>query len=121
MRAALATGWLLAAQLGLAASTAAADSYRLAFSKSENIEIFVEHPAGSEWCSPRLSLRAVHGGAADTTGLARLLPKLGALLKSQCPQAAALEWVATTADGKPFANGTSSKAELWALRVAPAN
>ncbi|MBT0961467.1 hypothetical protein [Denitromonas iodatirespirans] len=111
---------LAATALGLSAGVALADSYRLALSKSENIEIFIEHAAGSAWCSPRLSLRAVHGGAADTAGLARLLPKLGALLKSQCPQASALDWVSTTADGKPFANGTSSKAELWVLHTTPA-
>lgn len=112
--------WWLAAVLGLAATNALADSYRLAFSKSENIEIFVEHAAGTPWCAPHLSLRAVHGGSSDTAALARLLPKLGALLNSQCPNATGLDWVSTDTNGRPVANGTSSKADLWALRVTPA-
>ncbi|MCZ4306494.1 hypothetical protein O4G98_17290, partial [Zoogloeaceae bacterium G21618-S1] len=104
----------------LVATSALADSYRLAFSKSENIEIFVEHAAGTPWCAPHLSLRAVHGGSPDTAALARLLPKLGALLNNQCPKATALDWVSTAGDGRAVAKGTSSKADLWALRVAPA-
>ena len=111
--------YLLLAALALPATVAVADSYRLAFSQSENIELFVEHPAGRPWCAPKLSLRAVHGGVAETAGLARLLPKLGALLNTQCPQATTIDWVSQRPDGSAFAQGTSSKAELWALRVAP--
>jgi len=112
--------WWLAGALGLVSTHALAESYRLAFSKSENIEIFVEHAAGTPWCAPHLSLRAVHGGKPDTAALARLLPKLGALLNSQCPKVTALDWVSTAADGQAVAKGTSSRADLWALRIAPA-
>lgn len=99
---------------------AGAESYRLAFSRAENVEIFVEHAAGAQWCSPRLEVRAVYGGAPDQEALARLFPKLGALLDAQCPAAAMIEWVSTTADGRRVAQGTSAKAELWALRASPA-
>ena len=55
--------WWLAGALGLVSLHALAGYYRLAFSKSENIEIFVEHAAGTPWCAPRICrLRAVHGG-----------------------------------------------------------
>ena len=97
-----------------------AESYRLAFSRAENVEIFVEHAAGAAWCSPRLEVRAVYGGAPDQEALARLFPKLGALLDAQCPAAGMIEWVSTTADGRMVAQGTSAKAELWALRTSPA-
>lgn len=99
---------------------AGAESYRLAFSRAENVEIFVEHASGTQWCSPRLEVRAVYGGAPDQEALARLFPKLGALLDAQCPAATMIEWVSTTADGRTVAQGTSAKAELWALRTLPA-
>lgn len=102
---------------GAAASTG---SFRLAFSKAENIEIFVDHASGSEWCAPTLKLRAVHGGEPDLQALAGLLPKLGALLDRQCPQASNIHWTSTTADGRAVASGTSAKADQWALRTAPA-
>ncbi len=105
-----------AATAGASAST---ESFRLAFSKAENIEIFVDHAGRSEWCAPALKLRAVHGGEPDQQALAGLLPKLGALLDKQCPQASLIEWTSTTADGKPVARGTSAKADRWAMRTTP--
>lgn len=102
---------------GAAAPTA---SFRLAFSKAENIEIFIDHAQRGEWCAPELKLRAVHGGKPDPQALAGLLPRLGALLDRQCPQAARIAWTSTTADGKPLASGTSTKADRWAMRTASA-
>ncbi len=109
---------LAAALLGAVVATPAyADSYRLAFSRAENIEIFVEHPAGEPWCSSKLMMRVVYGGEPDQAALERLLPRLGALLDAQCPQAASIEWTSTTADNRFVARGSSSRTEHWALRT----
>lgn len=112
---------LLAA--GLAAPMAAmAQDYRLAYSKAENIEIFVEGATQENWCSPTLKLRAVHGGAVDPQAWSRLLPKLGALFAQQCPAAASANWRELSADGKQLAQGSSKAADGWQLvaTAAPA-
>lgn len=97
-----------------AAQPAFAEAYRLAYSKAENIEIFIDH-SGANWCSDALNMRAVYGGAADQEALGKLLPKVGVLLGKQCPQATSLRWISSDASGKPLAHGTSTKAASWAL------
>jgi len=103
---------LLATGLGVSADAQGQD-YRLAFSKAENIEVFVEGANQDNWCAPNLNLRAVHGGAPDTAALARLMPRLGALFKQQCPQTATVNWRSVDAAGKPFAQGTSRAQDGW--------
>jgi len=111
---------LLAAGLGVTATVHAQD-YRLAFSKAENIEVFVEGATKDDWCAPSLNLRAVHGGAPDVAALARLMPRLGALFKQQCPQAADVHWRSVDAAGKPFAQGVSRAQDGWQVSAsAPA-
>jgi len=95
-----------------------AESSRLAFSKAENIEIFVEHAAGAPWCSDRPDLRVVFHGAPDMAALERLMPKLGALLGQQCPQAGDVAWRSQDSAGKAVAAGSSSKADQWKAVVA---
>ncbi len=97
-----------------------ADSFRLAFSKAENIEIFVEHAAGAPWCSAKPDLRVVYHGAPDPAALERLLPKLGALLGQQCPQAEAVTWRSQDGAGKAVAQGSGSKAGQWRPGAATA-
>lgn len=110
---------LLAAGLG-SPWTAQAQDYRLAYSKAENMEIFVEGATQENWCSTTLSLRAVHGGAVDEQALARLLPKLGALFSQQCPQAQQATWRELDAQGKQLAQGSSRAADGWQLAGAGA-
>lgn len=95
-----------------------AEAYRLAYSKAENIEIFIDHAAGSPWCSAHLDLRAVYGAAPDAAALGRLLPKIGVLLGKQCPQAVDLRWASYTSAGARVADGTSTKAAAWAMQAS---
>ena len=97
-----------------------AEAYRLAYSKAENIEIFIDHATGSPWCGPHLDLRAVYGAAPDAAALGRLLPKIGVLLGKQCPQAVDLRWTSVNNAGARVADGTSTKANGWAMQVAAA-
>lgn len=110
---------LLAAGLG-APALAAAQDYRLAFSKAENIEIFVEGATQDNWCAEALTLRAAYGGVPDEQALARLLPKLGALFAQQCPQASTATWHSVDSTGKRLGQGSSRAADGWQL-VAAAN
>lgn len=108
--------WAMAG--AFACGPAWAESSRLAFSKAENIEIFVEHAAGAPWCSERPDLRVVFHGAPDMAALERLMPKLGALLGQQCPQASDVTWRSQDSAGKVVAAGISSKAGQWKAVVA---
>ncbi len=111
---------VLALASSFASASAMADSHRLAYSKAENIEIFVDHAANAPWCSANLSMRAVFGGAPDQSALGRLLPKIGVLLGKECPQATQLQWISTSAAGALVAQGASSKADGWAMQTTTA-
>lgn len=111
----------LAMASAFASGSVWAESHRLAFSKSEQIEIFVEHAAGASWCSPQLTMRVVYLAEPNPSALTTLMPKLGALLDQQCPTATVVNWASANAQGNAIAHGTSSKATNWALVTAPAN
>ncbi|MGG4773044.1 hypothetical protein ACLO87_00245 [Paenalcaligenes sp. Me52] len=108
---------IVAVGAGLYASSAAAEDFRLAYSKAEDIEIFVENASADNWCKPELALRAVYGASGDTVALGRLLPKLGALFAQQCPQAQSATWRAVNSQGTQVADGISQGATGWALLV----
>lgn len=101
--------------LALSIPAMAADSaHRLAFSKAENLEVFVDHAAGQAWCSPTLKLRFAFGGAPNQDAVERLMPRLGGLLGKECPEAISATWRSTDASGTQLANGTSAKSGGWA-------
>lgn len=103
---------------------AADNSHRLVYSKAENIEVFVDHAGGQPWCSSALNMRFAFGGAANQNTLERLLPKLGGLLASQCPQAESLNWQSLDQNGQLQAQGRASKSGAWIAQVmqsAPAS
>ncbi|WP_322999231.1 hypothetical protein [Castellaniella sp.] len=118
MKSALMTVTLVAAVV--VSSPAAAQSYRLAYSKAENIEIFIQGATQQSWCKPELDLRVVYHDTPDPQAWAGLMPKLGALLDRQCPQATAVSWTTVDAAGKTLAQGVSDKARHWALASTPA-
>jgi hypothetical protein len=110
---------LLAALVVASAPVLGAERYRLAYSRSADIEIFVTHATGASWCAPTLQISAVHGGTPDAAAFGQLMPKLGGLLDAQCPEATRIEWSRTTRDGQVLARGTSAKADQWAVRALP--
>ncbi|KTT52439.1 hypothetical protein NS337_15940 [Pseudomonas oryzihabitans] len=106
---------LLALTLLAMATAAQAESTRLAYSKAEDVEVFVDHAAAA-WCAPDLALRFVYGKPAEAVAVERLMPKIGALLGKQCDQAERLTWTATgTTDAR--LNGTAAKATAWTAQV----
>ncbi|WP_158890227.1 MULTISPECIES: hypothetical protein [unclassified Pseudomonas] len=106
---------LLALTLLATATAAQAESTRLAYSKAEDVEVFVDHPAAA-WCAPDLALRFVYGKAAEAVAVERLMPKIGALLGKQCDQAERLTWTATGSTDARL-NGTATKATAWTAQV----
>ncbi len=118
MRTALLVGGCL---LGAGMSAHAADeSYRLAHAKSENVEVFVDHPAGQPWCGPSLRLRFAFSGPPSQDTVERLMPKLGGLLGAQCPQAETAQWQSVDAGGRRLAQGTAGKASAWVPQTVSA-
>lgn len=72
--------------LALSVSAHGADqSHRLAYSKAENVEVFVDHLEAQPWCSATLNLRFAFTGEANIASVERLLPKLGGLFGAHAP------------------------------------
>ncbi|MCJ8169461.1 hypothetical protein [Atopomonas sediminilitoris] len=106
--------------LALAIGADAAE-HRLAYSKAENVEVFVEHADGQPWCSANLQLRFAFSAASpDTSAVSRLLPKLGGLIGSQCASANQLSWYSSNNAGQRLANGTANQAGGWQAQIASA-
>lgn len=104
----------------IGATTAWADSYQLAYSKADNIQIYADHAPNANWCAPHVTLRAVYLGQKNQTALEQLFPKIGVLLSRQCPQAVQAQWTSTTAAGQSVAQGTSDKDHGWVMTATAA-
>lgn len=110
---------LLLSLLALSVSAHGADqSHRLAFSKAENVQVYVDHSAAQPWCSATLNLRFAFTGEANTASVERLLPKLSGLFGSQCPVASDLNWKSLNQNGQLQAQGSASKAAGWVAQIA---
>jgi hypothetical protein len=104
--------------LGLAVAAEAGD-HRLAYSKAENVEVFVEYADGQPWCSSSLQLRFAFADASvDQAAVSRLLPKLGGLIGTQCAAATQLSWYSTNNAGQRLANGSATQADGWLAHIA---
>ena len=94
-----------------------ADSdYRLAFSQSANLEVFVEHKSGESWCSADPVLRFQDKGATDPQILEQMMPKLGVLLERECTEATEVSWYSIDGTGKKLKTGQAEKASSWRLQ-----
>lgn len=102
--------------LMLLATAAQAESTRLAFSKAEDVEVFVDHKA-TTWCGSDLALRFVYAKPAEAIAVERLMPKIGTLIGNQCDQAERLRWTATgTTD--VHLEGVADKATAWTAQIS---
>ena len=89
-------------------------SHRLAFSKANNVEVFVDYDANNEWCSAELAMRfAFTTATTDLAVVDSLLPKLGVLLDSQCAAAEHVAWQAVAKAGDVTARGEATKVSGW--------
>ena len=110
---------ILLSLLALSVSAHGADkSHRLAYSKAENVEVFVDHSEAQPWCSATLNLRFAFTGEANIASVERLLPKLGGLFGAQCPAASELSWKSLNQNGQLQAQGSASKAAGWVAQIA---
>lgn len=96
----------------------AADDYRLAFSKKDDIEVFTEGATSENWCQEDINLRIVGGPDATLEGFTELLPKLGGLFAAQCPKASSLNWRFIDKAEHEVASGISGAAVGWKAQVS---
>lgn len=104
----------------LAAFNVSAQDYRVVFSPSLKLEVWIDDQADTSpagWCAAELPVRIVSTGSEQLAVLNDFLPRVGSLLEKQCPALTQLKWQMNDGDGKKLAQGSASKAESWGLRV----
>lgn len=99
------------------ASQVQAAEYRLAFSQAAQLEVFVEHGDGTEWCSASLKLRFQDNGAADASILEQMMPRIGALIDRECPAAKNAYWYSISGNGNKLLDGQIAQANGWQFSV----
>ncbi|WP_288446256.1 type VI secretion system-associated protein [uncultured Serratia sp.] len=100
----------------MAVPTAQAMNYRLVYSPSQKLEVFIDDVKNSNpesWCSKSIPLRIVSAQGKDPAVLNDFLPRVGNLLEKQCPKAGHLPWTLTDKRGEKLATGEAAKARGW--------
>ena len=100
----------------MAVPTAQAMTYRLVYSPSQKLEVFIDDVKNSNpesWCGKSIPLRIVSAQGKDPAVLNDFLPRVGNLLEKQCPKAGHLPWTLTDKRGEKLATGEAAKARGW--------
>ncbi|MFI8017972.1 type VI secretion system-associated protein [Serratia marcescens] len=100
----------------MAVPTAQAMNYRLVYSPSQKLEVFIDDVKNSNpesWCGKSIPLRIVSAQGKDPAVLNDFLPRVGNLLEKQCPKAGHLPWTLTDKRGETLASGEAAKARGW--------
>lgn len=112
--------WLPAIATLLMAFTAQAENYRVVYSPSLELEVYIDNVAGKtpdDWCQATLPIRIVSGKEQDTAILKSFLPRVGTLLANQCNELDVLPWQMTNGQGSVLATGSASKLQNWRMIV----
>ena len=112
--------WLSGIITLLMASAASAENYRVVYSPSLALEVFidnVESNAPKDWCKDTLPLRIVSGESKTSDVLSTFLPRVGTLLANQCSNLRELPWEMMDSQGATLASGTAVAAQNWRLIV----
>ncbi|MBV4366447.1 hypothetical protein ACMGGR_11780 [Erwinia sp. BNK-24-b] len=107
--------WLPALTL-LFATAAQAEDYRVVYSPSLALEVFidnVESNAPKDWCQESIHLRIVSGKSKESSVLNNFLPRVGKLLNNQCGKLDELPWRMANEAGSVLASGTASREQNW--------
>lgn len=108
--------WLPATLTLLLAATAQAADYRVVYSPSLELEVFIDNVTSNTpaaWCEETLNLRIVSGKSTESGVLTSFLPRVGNLLQNQCGKLLELPWQMTNAKGTVLATGTAAKEQKW--------
>lgn len=112
--------WLsVIAALTLASNAYAAD-YRVIYSPSLELEVYIDDVASNaptDWCKEKLALRIVTSGEHSSNVLQNFLPRVGKLLQSQCSKLTAVSWQLTNKQGMAVATGSATQENDWQPKV----
>lgn len=112
--------WLPAIATLFMAFTAQAENYRVVYSPSLELEVYIDNVAGKtpdDWCQETLPIRIVSGKDQDSAILKSFLPRVGTLLANQCNELDVLPWQMTNGQGSILATGSASKLQNWRMIV----
>lgn len=115
--------WLPGLALLAVGFCAHAENYRIVQSPSQKLDIWIDNIADNSpksWCAKELPLRIVANGDKKVSVLDSFMPRLGALLESQCGTLTQVNWKLTDAQNVTLAQGTAKKAKEWEPEVTPA-
>jgi len=108
--------WLPGLAALLLALNAQADDYRVVYSPSLSLEVYIDNVASNspnDWCKETLPLRIVSGKSTDSSILISFLPRVGTLLANQCGTLDEIPWQMTNKEGSVLANGSAAKLQNW--------
>ncbi|WP_416260201.1 type VI secretion system-associated protein [Gibbsiella quercinecans] len=108
--------WMPGAIALLAMPAVHAANYRLVYSPSQKLEVFIDDVKNNKpesWCAKSIPLRIVSGQSKDAAVLDDFLPRVGNLLEKQCPSVAQLPWQLTDKGGQTLAEGNAAKNQRW--------
>lgn len=114
--------WLSGVALLLASTTVWAGNYRIVQSPSQKLDVWIDNIKNNSpqsWCDTELPLRIVANGEKTPSILNSFMPRLGALLESQCEKIELVNWRMEDDKGDTLAFGTATKNSDWAVTVAP--
>ena len=114
--------WMSGLLALLAVPAAQAQDYRLAYSPSLKLEIYIDDVKSSQpedWCRETLPLRIVAGGEKDPAVLDTFLPRVGNLIQKQCDTTTRLPFTLTDKAGATLAQGEALKSTRWQPTVLP--
>lgn len=100
----------------LIATAAQAEDYRVVYSPSMALEVFIDNvdsSASRDWCQETIHLRIVSGNTQKSSVLDSFLPRVGTLLQNQCSKLEELPWQMTNDKGSVLATGTAAKEQNW--------
>ncbi|UEG16539.1 hypothetical protein [Pantoea ananatis] len=112
--------WLPAIATLFMAFAAQAENYRVVYSPSLELEVYIDNVAGKtpdDWCQETLPIRIVSGKDQDSAILKSFLPRVGMLLANQCNELDVLPWQMMDGEGKVLATGSASKLQNWRMIV----
>ncbi|MGU3412943.1 hypothetical protein ACLBW0_00440 [Enterobacteriaceae bacterium C34A] len=114
--------WLPGMALLLASTGVWAENYRFVQSPSQKLDIWIDNiksTSPQSWCAKELPLRIVANGEKNPTILTNFMPRLGALLESQCSTLQRVHWRMEDSQGTTLAFGTADRSSDWGLKVTP--
>lgn len=114
--------WLTGLAVCVWCAAAAAQNYRIVQSPTHKLDVWIDQVKSTalrDWCRKQITVRIVAHGEARAAALDTFMPRLGALLHSQCRTLQQIDWTLTDARNTPVAHGRARRTQRWQPNSAP--